>query len=220
MRVYTPEALPRLLASFQPLDATLARAWAHIAAPAATAAERVQQLISQRQILDEEDRRPGASLPSPAAAIAGGGGAKTAAASAGWVAPVSFSRGSVCFVDAHRIALRRWLESPIVSGAACISHNASQRCSSDRRAAQRAPRAAAASRLLRAARGSPRVNRQAGPACRAVPRVPRHRAPARAFRSAQQRTAASRVCRHEAAGARRKVLVVSARARSVMAYGI
>ena len=123
MRVYTPEALPRLLTSFQTPDATLARAWAQVTSPAATAAERVQQLISQRQILDEEDRRPGASLPSPAAAVAGGGGAKGAAASSGWSAPVSFSRASACFVDAHRTALRRWLDSPIVC-APLAYHNA------------------------------------------------------------------------------------------------
>ena len=113
MRVYTPEALPRLLASFQTPDATLARAWAQVTSPAATAAERVQQLISQRQVLDEEDRRPGASLPSPAAAVASEGGAKSAAASSGWSAPVFFSRASACFVDAHRTSLRRWLDSPI-----------------------------------------------------------------------------------------------------------
>ena len=115
MRVYTPEALPRLLASFQTPDATLARAWAQITSPAATAAERVQQLISQRQILDEEDRRPSASLPSPAAAAASRGGAKGIAALSGWSAPVSFSGASACFVDAHRTALRRWLDLPIVS---------------------------------------------------------------------------------------------------------
>ena len=103
MRVYTPEALPRLLASFQTLDATLARAWAQIASPAATAAERVQQLISQRQILDEEDRRPGASLPSPAIVVnGGGGGAKGASAPSSWSAPVSYARASACFVDASR----------------------------------------------------------------------------------------------------------------------
>ena len=114
MRVYTPEALPRLLASFQTLDATLARAWAQITSPAATAAGRVQQLISQRQILDEEDRRPGASLPSPAIVVAGGGGAKGASAPSSWSAPVSYARASACFVDASRTALRRWLDSPIV----------------------------------------------------------------------------------------------------------
>ena len=42
MLVYTLEALPRLLASFQTLDATLARACAHVTSPAATAAGRVQ----------------------------------------------------------------------------------------------------------------------------------------------------------------------------------
>ena len=94
MRVYTPEALPRLLASFQTPDATLARAWAQVTSPAVTAVERVQQFISQRQILDEEDRRPDASLPSPAAVVVGGSGAKGAAASSGWSAPVSFSRAS------------------------------------------------------------------------------------------------------------------------------
>ena len=87
---------------------------AQVTPPAATAAERVQQLISQRQILDKEDRRPGASLPSPTAAVAGGGGAKGAAASSGWAAPVSFSRLAACSVDAHRTSLRRWLDSPIV----------------------------------------------------------------------------------------------------------
>ena len=107
MRVYTPEALPRLLASFQTLDTTLARAWAQITSPAATAAGRVQQLISQRQILDEEDRRPGASLPSPAIVVAGGGGAKGASASSGWSAPVSYALVDRRSRVRHRVVIRQ-----------------------------------------------------------------------------------------------------------------
>ena len=119
MRVYTPEALPRLLASFQTPDAALARAWAQVTSLAATLAERVQQLISQRQILDEEDRRPGASLSAPAAVVAGGGGAKSAVASSGCAAPVSPTRAPrfasstrtaprFVAVSTHRSPVRRW----------------------------------------------------------------------------------------------------------------
>ena len=46
MRVYTPNLPLTLLSSYQTLDATVARAWALVASPAATAAERVQQLVT------------------------------------------------------------------------------------------------------------------------------------------------------------------------------
>ena len=115
LRAYLPNTPATLLSSFQTLDATIARAWALVASPADTAAERVQQLVSQQQTLEEEDRHPGASMPTSNPATSGGGSSKGSGASSGWAAPVSFSRASACFVDAHRTALRRWLESPIVT---------------------------------------------------------------------------------------------------------